>query len=45
MEFELFDTKTGKTFKKTITPMSKAQSFINKCRFSKKIVILSQRYV
>lgn len=45
MEFELFDKNTGKTFTKTITPMSKAQAFINKCRYSKKIVILSQRYV
>lgn len=45
MEFELYDLKTGKTFKKTITPMAKAQTFINKCKHSRKIVILSQRYV
>ena len=45
MEFELYDAKTGKTFTKTITPMSKAQAFINKCKHSKKIMILSQRYV
>ena len=45
MEFELYDAKTGKTFTKTITPMSKAQAFINKCKYSKKIMILSQRYV
>lgn len=45
MEFELYDLATRKTFKKTITPMARAQAFINKCKYSKKIVILSQRYL
>lgn len=45
MEFELYDAKSGKVFTKTIKPMSKALDFINKCKHSRKIVILSQRYV
>lgn len=45
MEFELFDRQNGKIFKKTIQPMAKAQRFIEKCKYSNKIMILSQRYL
>ena len=44
MDFELMNLKTGEVFHKTITPISKAISFLHKVQYSKKIMVLSYCY-
>ena len=45
MEFEVFVIETGKTFKKKVTPLAKALEFKRKCEYSRKVAILSWKYV
>ena len=45
MKFELFNMQTGEMFTKTITPLAKAQKFIDKCKYSRKILILGWQYI
>lgn len=45
MEFEVFEFATGRTFKKTITPLSKALRFMERAKYSKKILILNSKYI
>lgn len=45
MEFELCDIKTGAVFKKRIHLVQEGEKFLNKVRCSRKLMLLSYRYL